>query len=182
MAGRPSRAYLEEIQEIKFEIGKKLVKATCRPNITIILEINQDVVRMLIRRYNLNYGRFIYCENFVTDFLLGRNNYYNEVDFHEIQANSFKMKLITRKIITVNSITNGVPNPQEIESKAGLTIQFTRANEVHLNDEEIEELDQFEANQDEAEAEDLGLNLQQNLNLNSDEEQELDRFELNQNN
>ena len=94
------------------------------------------------------------------------------------------MKLIIRKIITVNSITNGVPIPQEIESKAGLTIQFTRANEVHLNDEKIEELDQFEANQaeDEAEAEDLGLNLQQNLNLNSDEENELDRFELNQNN
>ena len=76
------------------------------------------------------------CNDFLADFEICQNNFYNERDSHQIKENSFQIKTSNGKTISVNTIKNNLKHTVRIQSSPFLTVKFWRYNVILLNETE----------------------------------------------
>ena len=136
---------LDCINNIQYFIGINLIKTRKRPNIKMKIEINKELMDFLSLKYHLN-GRFKNCPNFLKDFKLVCTNFHDESNFHQINLETFQLKLTKEKNVILKTKIKNKIKTKTIHSKPSLTIKFNRENIISLNESELNSLNEYRNN------------------------------------
>lgn len=133
--------FKNDINQFKFLCGENLLKIYKRPTIQFKLNICEKTANWLKKFYNLNCSRYVNCSKILKDLNVPTLNKYNDDgDYHQIQSDSFKMKLIKPKKKRLVSITS---KETIIESSYQLSVKFLRFNKINLTDADRNLLTQY---------------------------------------
>ncbi len=124
---RKIRAFSDRLN---FLICLNLIKTRKNPSIAFKIELTEYATQFLTNNYQIN-GRFKKCSSIFSDLGLEWENFYNEQDFHQIQKDTFVMRIMRKKPL---EITKRDKTKKKIFASAFLSVRFLRLNQVELSE------------------------------------------------
>ena len=126
------------IDGLNFNIGLNLLKTRKSCHIKFKLELNEYCKNILVNHYNL-------CASFkptrIMDELgLINENFYNANDTHRVRMDSFEIRLVNKKKISIQRKMRGELVPEKLFSNFFLSVRFWRQNLIVFNESELSSL------------------------------------------
>ena len=116
-------------ERLNYSICLNLLKTRRSPNIAFKLEISEQVIQFLVKKYKIN-GKFQKCSSIFIDLGLESENVYKDNDSHSVRRETFALRLMKKRPIEMKLNIN---TRKLISAPVFLSVRFLRFNRVALS-------------------------------------------------